>query len=289
MKVYWVGVFDGVSWRAEYRIARALRRRGVQIVPVNFRSPTYVPAEHWTAHGDGCNVVLLQNARGFRADWLHIFDSAPVVYWATEASASKARHILDAEHRPNLIIANSAQTFAVAKKKGYQVVRMHNGYATDQYNAKPIHEQFDVAILGTMTKRRKQFVRRLKELIPGLRLCIRKRYTAEQANNIYNASKVVLHIHAIEETYLPSRLFEVMPTRGCLLVEDMGENWDKRIGSGGFRTFKGPQDMCNQIRYLLASDEQRIRMVQIANQEAKKHTWKARSAELLAHLRKVAA
>jgi len=289
MTLYWLGVFDGVSWRAEYQVVRELQRLGVEVRKANYRSPTFIPEDNWLSRMDGVSAVLLQNGKGFRADWVNAYCEVPLVYWATEASAIRSRPILNAERKPDLVIANSIQSLRAAQQRNIPVVRMHNGYDPALYNRTNIHEQFDIALLGTRTKRRRWYYDRLAAMLPKARLCIRKRYTAEQANNIYNASKVVVHVHAIEETYIPSRLFETLPTRGCLLCEQMGDNWDGRIATDGFLQFNGPNDMCLKALRLLKHEAERRQLVKNANREAQKHTWAARAKELLNHIKKVTA
>jgi hypothetical protein len=287
MTLYWLGVFDNLSWRAEYQVVREMERLGIKVRKANYRSPTYIPQDDWMSRRDGVNVVVLQNGKGFRPDWMNAFSDVPVVYWATEASATRSRPILNADRKPDLVIANSMQSFRAAEQRHLPVVRMHNGFDPGLYKRTDIHEQFDIAFLGTLTKRRKWFYRRLCAMLPEARVCLRKRYTPEQGNNIYNASRVIIHVHAIEETYIPSRLFETLPTRGCLLIEEMGKNWDTRIGDRGFVKFNGPNDMCLKALRLLKREKERREIVRRANVEAQRHTWAARVPELISHIGKV--
>lgn len=291
MKILWLGVFDGKQWRAEYQVLQAFKRARVNIEPINMRSHALVEKlQHILIDGqESYDLILIQNGKHFNPQWLQAF-SRPTVYWATEASARHARPFLMHEKPPAFVIANSVQTLQLARKMELPCERMHNGFdPTLYYYKRPTEKRYDVCMLGTMTGRRKHwYLETIKALGGRTIFCVMKHYSAATANNIYNASKIVLHIHAIGETYLPSRYFETLPTDGCLLVEKMGGNYDESLGRGHFVQFENRAEMIRLIRDLQQNERKRRGIVRKAHAEAPKHTWDERVKQMMKIFRRVA-
>lgn len=281
MRIVWFGVWDGKEWRAEYQLLRYLQAKGVMVVCVNNRAPTFdVEIAMLTHHAD-TDLYFLQNGKTFRPEWLSLFNK-PVVYWASEASLSRSRHLLHAQRKPDYVIAHSMQTMNEARRLGIPCSRMHNAFDSKLYFRKPMPKRYDVCMIGCMTGRRKRwYFEMMKQLGRDTIVYVRNRYTAQQANEIYNQSKIILHVHAINETYLPSRLFEAIPTSGCLLIEDMKQNWDPALGEGFFVKFSDRADMIKKIRELKTNAALCDKIVNKANAIAVNHTWAQRADQLI--------
>ncbi|MEI2684912.1 MAG: hypothetical protein V9G14_00575 [Cypionkella sp.] len=119
----------------------------------------------------------------------------------------------------------------------------------------------------------------LKEKKYNLFLPVSQSWRPEQVNLIYNQSRSTLHIHAIDETYLPTRLFEVMPTQSRSLVEDMGKNSHPVVGTG-FESWSNEAELLEKIDFLVshACGPAKKRSI-CANATAPLHDWGARMRE----------
>jgi hypothetical protein len=288
MRLLWLGVFDGKHWRAEYQLLTVLQSMGVNVFPINYRTAGFHMEGVWRQYSNRIDAVLLQNGKGLSPGCLDIV-TKPYVYWATEASMEHSKWFFAAKRRPDHIIANSVQSLRRARSLGLRAIRMHNGYDPTLYYRKPNRKLYDVAMLGSMTARRRSWYRRMLELMDyHINVVVLKRYTAREANDFYNSSRIVLHVHAIDETYLPSRFFEVLPTSACLLIEDMGENWDPNLGSGFFETFRTKSEMAQRILSMKRHPEQCELMSKRANLEAGKHTWMKRAETIVSVLKSAA-
>jgi len=287
MKILWFGVFDGRQWRAEYQLAKQFKAMKVGFEQVNMRSATFNNITDWCHKQNEFDLIFVQNGKGFSPELVDYF-TRPYVYWATEASVSVSAPFFAHDKKPDFVFANSIQSFKRSISFGIPTIRLHNAYDPELYHYIKRPTLFDVCALGSMTPRRKNWYKRMVGEFGGkLIFYILKRYTAEQACRIYNESRIILHVHAINQNYIPSRLFEGMPTAGCVLVESMGNNYDEVLGRGHFVEFSGFEDMCSKIRKILKDGKLRNDIVNKANSISTKHTWKARSSQMVDVFRKV--
>lgn len=286
MKVMWLGVFDKKPWRAEYAILKQFRAKGVQVICVNKRETGFNIADirNLIAHSD---LVFLQNGKTFRAEWLNEIRK-PIVYWATEASLSVAHHILIGGRIPDFVISHSRQVFDYCKQRGIPTSRIHNAFDSSQYYRINAPMVWDICVAGNTSKRRRKIYKRLYERLHNeAKIGVLSSYTPSQANQMYNQSRIVLHIHAINETYLPSRFFEVIPTAAVFICESMGRNYDERIGRGFFDEFTTISDLCNKCMRIIRDPSLQKRMASAANAVSLKHTWAVRTNEIIAAFRAV--
>ncbi|PKL75541.1 MAG: hypothetical protein CVV27_14830 [Candidatus Melainabacteria bacterium HGW-Melainabacteria-1] len=278
MKILYFGVFDGRGWRSEYPMAAALTQQGHQIYRSNFRSPLpWRIAWDWRRYGSRCDLVFVQNGIPFSDRNLVLLQAKPLVFLASEFALTSARHILDGPRRPDLVLAHSEQTFRYCQAQGILARRVHLAYNPSQYRHLELPFLYDVCFIGGMTPRRREFVEHLRA--QGYQVYFEKTGNATKINRVYNQSRIVLHIHAGEESYVPTRLFEVMSTQGCLLIEDMGHNFDAALGQDFFESFSTKSELVDQVARLLADSDLRIQRVQRANALAPVHSWPARMRE----------
>lgn len=275
MKILYLGVFDGKQWRSEYPMAEGLKKQGHTLLTCNFRSKwpgTVLRA--WRKHQHEIDLVFVQNGIPFKEHWLSQMHSKPLVFLASEYALSSAVHILNASRKPDLTLAHSEQTFQYCQSHGLKARRIHHAYNHAQYRTLELPFKYDVCFVGGMSPRRQHFLKQLEN--QGLKTCIAKTGDAHQINTIYNQSKVVLHIHAKDEPYLPTRLFEVLPTQGCLLIEDLKDNADPELGDDFYESFTSPEEMLHKINHLLEHESERQARVDNAQRLAPEHTWEAR-------------
>lgn len=274
--ILYYGVFDGRKWRAEYPMAEGLEALGYTLFRSNFRSrlPWRIQSD-WRKYRPKTDLIFIQNGIPFDPHHLEHFDR-PLVYMASEANLQSQMHLIDCARPPDFVIAHSQQTYDWCQAHHLPVQRLHNAFNAHFYKRLELPYQYDLCFIGGLSPRRMRILNLLKE--KNYSLFVSQSWRPDQVNRIYNQSRLTLHIHAIEETYLPTRLFEVMPTQSCFLVEDMGKNYDPVVGNG-FETWKDEAELLEKIDFLLNHPKAREEKVQMANEKAPQHHWGARMRE----------
>ncbi len=276
MNILYYGVFDGRKWRAEYPMAEGLEALGHTLFKSNFRShlPWRIQSD-WKKYRAQTDLIFIQNGIPFDPRHLETFDK-PLVYMASEANLQSQQHLLEGARPPDFVIAHSQQTYDWCLAHHLPSQRLHNAFNSHFYKRFDVPFQYDLCFIGGLSPRRARILNLLKE--KKYNLFVSQSWRPEQVNLIYNQSRLSLHIHAIDETYLPTRLFEVMPTQSCFLVEDMGKNYDPVVGEG-FESWSNEADLLEKIDFLLATPNAREEKVNLANAMAPLHNWKARMRE----------
>lgn len=279
MRILYYGVFDGKTWRAEYPILEGFQQQGLTVWTSNFRShwPWRITGD-WKKYRHQTDLIFIQNGIPFPPRHMQLFDK-PVVYFASEFALSSHLHLMDCPRRPDFVLAHSAQNYEWCQAHHLPVQRVHHASNPHFYKRLDIPYQYDICFIGGMTPRRKRILDFLRA--QGIDIYVTQSWQPEEVNRIYNQSRLVLHIHAQEETYLPTRLFEVIPTQSCFLIEDMGTNFDPNLGQDFFASWQDPQDLLVHIRDLLAHPEKRAAITAKANALAPQHTWLKRTEDFV--------
>lgn len=275
MRILYFGVFDGKTWRSEYPMLKGLQAQGHEIFPVNFRQrwPGAI-RRAYQRYGHRSDLVFIQNGNPFPQQWLQRFKQ-PVVYMASEYSLLSAQHILDASRPPQGVLAHSQQVVDYCLQKGIPVQRVHHAFHDQYYHLKNIDYSYDLCFVGSLNARRQAWLKPLKEAL-GARMFIGEIWKPEAINTLYNQSKLVIHIHAAEESYIPTRFFEVLPTQGCFITESMGKNLTPDLCFKGYDQFSTPDEALAMVQNLLTDAPLRYQMNQIAQDQAPKHSWQGR-------------
>lgn len=275
MRILYFGVFDGKTWRSEYPMLHGLQKQGHLIYPVNFRQflPGHIRRAFRRYHRRS-DLVFIQNGNPFPSHWLARFE-CPVVYMASEFALSSAQHILDAPRPPDAVLAHSQQVVDYCLDKGIPVQRVHHAFHSQHYHVQHVPYTYDICFIGSLNARRERWLKSLQARFKE-RLFVGEVWQPEAINRYYNASKIVLHLHAAEENYVPTRFFEVLPTQGCLLTESLGNNLTPDLQFSGYRQFDTPESLLEHINDLLTHENLRQALVQQAQQQAPQHSWEGR-------------
>ncbi|PIQ25171.1 hypothetical protein COW36_22960 [bacterium (Candidatus Blackallbacteria) CG17_big_fil_post_rev_8_21_14_2_50_48_46] len=275
MRMLYYGVFDGRRWRSEYPIKEAFETLGYQLWLSNFRSrlPWRISAD-WKKNKARTDLVFIQNGIPFPVDMMQQFD-CPVAYLASEFSLQSQIHLLQSKRPPDFVLAHSEQVFEWCQHHQIPTRRIHHAYNPHFYKRLEIPYLYDLCFIGGMTPRRLALLEALQK---HFKVKVATSWKPAEVNQIYNQSRLVLHIHAQEETYLPTRFFEVLPTQGCFLTEDLGQNEVPEL-KPGYVSWKDLKDLLEKTELLLKNPEQRQALVAQANALAPEHTWLARIRE----------
>lgn len=275
MRILYYGVFDGQTWRSEYPILEGLQKQGHTIWTSNFRS--YWPwriANDWKKHRSHTDLIFIQNGIPFHPRHLERFDK-PIVLLASEFAVASHLHLLDCPRPPDYVLAHSEQTYQWCQTHNIPSMRIHHAANHHFYKRLHIPFKYDVCFVGGLTSRRQRILDFLKA--KGVAVYVTQNWKPQEVNRIYNQSRLILHIHAQEETYLPTRLFEVLPTQGCLLMEDLGVNLDETMGTDFFVSWQEPEDLRQKIQHLSAYPTERDAITAQAHALAPSHTWLERT------------
>lgn len=280
MRILYFGVFDGRRWRAEYPMLAALQALGHQITTVNFRSLFKWQIGAALQKQDRVDLVFLQNGIPFKEAYLQQIQK-PFVFLASEFAVDSARHILESRRPPDLVLAHSQQTYDYCLKRGIRAKRIHLAYNDQIYTPLPdLPWRYDFCFIGGLNARREEWLKPLQK--QAYKSFVGTVHQPEKINRIYNQSRLILHVHAANQHYLPVRLFEVLPTRGCLLIESLGDNADPSLGQDFYASFATPTELQQKLDHLLSHEAERAQRVQVANQLAPQHSWSARMEEFAA-------
>jgi hypothetical protein len=273
MKLLYYGVFDGQPWRSEYAMLEGLRQFNHNITCCNyFDREAILPA--WEESKP--DLVFIQYGPGFPPEFLERF-SVPIVFMASEFGIGDAAHLLQAPRKPDLVLAHSQQVCEYAIAQGIRTERVHHAYNPNFYRRMEVPYTYDISLIGNLSDRRNAILFDLE--ICGYEVYADTILAAEDVAHVYNSSKITLHLHASEESYIPTRFFEVLPTKACLLIEDLGNNFDPRLGAGYYETFSDLEELCVKIEWLLSDQDARMEKVKRANEIAPRHTWAERMKE----------
>lgn len=281
MHILYYGVFDGKEWRSEYPMVEALRKRGDRIDTVNFRSrlPGTI-RRGWRRHADA-GLVFVQNGIPMNPEYSRLWTTRPYVLFASEFGLEEHLPLLNAPRRPDFVIAHAERTVVYCREQGLAVERLPNAYNPVFYHALDLPYRYDVMFIGGVTPRREQVLNQLRARY-GERFYWGKNWNPAEVNRLYNQAKIVFHVHAQTEKYLPTRLFEVLPTRACFVSESFGENLHPRVAAKGYVSYERLDQALERIDALLQDESARQRVLAEAHAEAPLHTWEARMGEFRA-------
>ncbi|MGV3524211.1 MAG: glycosyltransferase family protein [Candidatus Sericytochromatia bacterium] len=281
MRILYLGVFDGRRWRTEYAMCQGLTDLGHTVHAVNFRSrwPGHV-LRAWKRYRDQSDLVFLQNGQPFKTAWLSEMASLPLVFHASEYAVASAQHILDATRPPDCVLAHSDATARYSQAKGLHTERIHHAYDARYYRRLELPYRYDAAFVGSLNPRRRQLLAPLQDWL-GERLFVGEIWDPERLNALYNSSRVVLHLHAAEAAYVPTRLFEVLPTQGALLTENLGP-LPADLPLSGYSQFAHVDELRPRLEALLQDETLRQQQLAEAWAIAPQHSWAARMQQFSA-------
>lgn len=254
---------------------KGLQAQGHEIFPVNFRQrwPGTI-RRAYQRYGNRSDLVFIQNGNPFPQQWLNRFEQ-PVVYMASEYALSSAQHILDAPHPPQGVLAHSQQVVDYCLKKEIPVQRVHHAFHAHYYHLEKRDYLYDLCFVGSLNARRQAWLKPLKQAL-GERMFIGEVWKPETINTLYNQSKLVIHIHAAEENYIPTRFFEILPTQACFLTESLGQNLTPDLCFDGYVQFSSHEEALSKVQQLLADDALRTKLNKVAQEQAPHHSWQGR-------------
>lgn len=276
MHILYYGVFDGKDWRSEYPMLEALKALGDTVSSVNFRSrlPGAV-RRGWHRFHAQADLVFVQNGIPMTPSLTTLWQDKPYLLFASEFGLEEHLPLLQAQRKPDFVIAHAERTVEYCLSKGIQVERLPNAFNPIFYHQVTTPYRYDVMFIGGMTPRREKILKQL-QLRYGERFYLGKNWDPHEVNRLYNQSKIVFHVHAKEEKYLPTRLFEVMPTQACFVSESFGANTHPLVAQKGYITYESLEEALNCIDALLEDEKARMQVLSDAHAEASRHTWKAR-------------
>ena len=276
MHILYYGVFDGKDWRSEYPMLDGLLKLGDTAATVNFRSriPGTI-ARGWKRHQAKAELVYVQNGIPMNPAHTRLWASKPYLLFASEFGLEEHLPLLDAPRRPDFVIAHAERTVEYCRSQGLAVERLPNAYNPAFYHALELPYRYDVMFIGGMTPRREKVLRQLSERY-GERFYLGKNWNPREVNKLYNQAKIVFHVHAKEERYLPTRLFEVLPTRACFVSESFGANVHPLVEPRGYVNYESLDEALELIDSLLRDESARQRVLDDAHAQAPRHTWAAR-------------
>ncbi len=276
MNILYLGFFDSQIWRAEYPMAQGLKEAGNNLYFINYSEKREILTD-WLLLRDEIDLVFLQYGVGFHPKFLDLFVDIPLIFFASEAALEDSIHILTTARKPDLVLAHSMETYNFCIANNLDVIRVNNGFNEQFYYKIESDYLYDISFIGTISPRRTNFFEFLEK--NGIKVFFSTNNNPKEINTIYNQSKIVIHCHSINKTYLPTRFFEVLPTQACLLIEEMGQDFDPKLGNNFFETFSGIEDVIGKINFLLNNEEYRKALSEKANQLAPLNTWKQRMRE----------
>lgn len=254
---------------------KGLQQQGHEVFAVNFRQrwPGAI-RRAYQRYGHRSDLIFIQNGNPFAQKWLKRFEP-PVVYMASEYALHSAQHLLDAPHPPQGVLAHSQQVVDYCLNKNIPVQRVHHAFHEQYYQLETTDYLYDLCFIGSLNARRQAWLKPLKQLL-GDRMFIGEVWKPESINTLYNQSKLVIHIHAAAESYIPTRFFEVLPTQACFITESLGKNLTPDLCFDGYVQFSSPEEALARVKQLLNDDALRTKMSQVAQAQAPHHSWQGR-------------
>ncbi|MEZ0368408.1 MAG: glycosyltransferase [Candidatus Sericytochromatia bacterium] len=276
MHILYYGVFDGKDWRSEYPMLTALEGLRDSADTVNYRSrlPGTI-RRGWKRYGAKAELVFVQNGIPMSPRWPGLWADKPYLLFASEFGLEEHLPLLTAPRRPDFVIAHAERTVAFCREQGLAVERLPNAFNPAFYHALELPYRYDVMFIGGMTPRREKLLGQLREKY-GERFYLGKNWDPREVNKLYNQARIVFHVHAKEERYLPTRLFEVLPTRAVFVSESFGANVHPLVAPRGYVSYDTLDEAITTVDRLLANESERLEVLTQAHAEAPNHTWAAR-------------
>lgn len=262
------------GWGAECFVDRAFEELGHTVCKLDFKKHERHLTDALKKYED-FDVVLLQRGDHFPKGLL-LSINRPKIFWASEL-ISRCRdqdRLLYSKQFAHYFVHSEACKSTLCKKLSQKgdsatVSCLLNAFDEKLHRKLYLEKNIDVLFIGSITKRRKLLLDRLKRK-NNITIC--SNIFGEDFVRKVNRAKIVINIHASKQLDTETRIFEVLGCGSFLLTEPLSE--ENPFISGQHYIEADIEDFTDQINRYLHDDEKRENIARQGYIEAiSKHSY----------------
>jgi glycosyltransferase involved in cell wall biosynthesis len=217
-----------------------------------------------------CRIDLKPFRNAVKAYWSH--DSCFPTPYYTQIFSTRIQDF-------DIIFCAHTEPLKRFEKLGCKVYHLPFTFDPDICIPLNIEEQYDLAFVGTMDKRRAEIIRHIKEMLPSLDIFVGSAWHHDMTR-IYNQARIVLNISRATE--LNTRVFEAL---GCkrLLLTDRSREVEELFHDGEHLVMYDDIDsLVDNVKEYIENHDERRRIASSGfNEVTQKHTMYHRAEEVL--------
>ncbi|MCX6701661.1 MAG: glycosyltransferase [Candidatus Zambryskibacteria bacterium] len=283
MKVLYVSAIDSNAfWGAEWFMNKAFLENKVDTITIDYRKNKYNLASKFLKINGDFDFLFLQRGEEFPLELLGSVKK-PKFFWASElVSRRRDQDRLFQSGLFNHVFVRSVDCIERIVNNGWltrdKVSILLSSFDPNTYKKiAGIEKDIDVLFVGSLTKRRKIILDKLKR---KFNITIASAYASE-ANILYNRAKIVLNIHSEDFLDTETRVFEVLGSGSLLITEKLsGEN--PFINGTHLAETTDIDDMIAKINHFLSNQREGAVVAESGRMEVlRTHTFNHRAKEII--------
>jgi hypothetical protein len=288
MRLLYFSVIERHSgWGAEYFLNKALVARGVQTRTLDYRNSRLRLSRALLSEGGRYDGMLVQRGDDFPVEIVRSFPG-PKIFLFSELveRCSDADHLFRSDLF-DLYLVRGPRCKRVLASRGYpdprKVEVFLSSFDPHVFARREQPKDLDCVFVGSVTERRRRLLADLAEDLPV------KFFSAfgEEANRVFNRSKIVLNLHAEDYLDTETRIYEVLGSGAFLVSERLSEE-NPFISGKDFVQVDSPSDLKSTIRHFLSHDDERELIARNGYREAHaRHTYDARAGLVVEQFQKL--
>jgi hypothetical protein len=215
---------------------------------------------------------------------LHPFKKAIKVYWAQDTHIEEHKYLhffsMNLQDYDVIYVAHLKDLVAYKQVSGKKVAYLPLGYESDIYRPlNQLEKKYDISFVGSITQQRLQYLDHIKRRFNHLKIYFGSAYPND-ANKIYNSSKIVLNISRRNELNL--RVFEVLGSGQFLLTNAVEEVQTLFNPAYHLDVYSNADELLDKIEFYLKEESSRNEIANNGYREVlNKHTLENRASQIL--------
>lgn len=251
-------------WGFENRLIPAIKELGHTLISTDYRQERPHLQKLLTQKAD---LILVCKGEGIKPDLLEACPAVTAVWYAEQLGTPFSHDETSLARRKELAFNLPAFDYAfshdpanllIYKRLGAQRVSPLPCAAVDPaLNRKlDIPKKYDVVFVGSKTPRRKKLLEDLAQ--KGIAVYTPDIWDAEELNNLFNESRIVLNLHLSDLLNTETRVAEVLGAGSFLLTEPLSDRDLVQPGKHFAEFASGDmEELAGKIRYYLAHEKER--------------------------------
>ena len=287
MKIHLADAYLSNFWGVEHSVAYWLKEAGIDLIHSDFRKNPDIPKIP-------CDCLLVLKGERLTKEIIKSYPTKKRILWYGELldpypfdgiaklKLNELKKNIDAY---DLVLYHDKSKIDYLKTITQVKVKWLPNMAVDPRLFKKIDipKKYDLTFVGTMNKRRNQYIDMIKSVSmqSGYKIQIENIWDRQTYNKALNETKIVLNFHYSNSLNTETRIYETLGSGSFLLSEKLSMP-DLFIKRKHLDTFDSPKTLIKRIIYYLKNEKKREEIAQNGHKYImQNHNFEKRIEQLL--------